>query len=223
MRSPAYTLNTLCNTYGFHIYAQLLLSTGMHSTNCQQESSLNTVVSWGCTGSSIVNTDCVHVTRGESVAFTKRQTYIPFCCSMLLSLESLLLFSSNGHRCVHTAYCSLTLGWVSYSMHGEYVDVRSDVNISTFSLGTCLEQCSWTLHLCEYLYLQPRYMFRIVFLNTAPWENHWFPLIWCILLAIEISSNCCVRTFYDAHTKHPSVSACLKCCEPRNAECRFCQ
>ena len=136
----------------FHISAQLLLSTGMHSTNCQQEPSVYTVVSCGCTGLSIVNADCVHVTRVESVTFTKRQTYkIPFCCLMLLSLESFLVLSSNRHRGVYTAFCSHTLGWVSYYMHGDSLDVRSDVNISTFSLGTCLEHCSWTLHWCESL------------------------------------------------------------------------
>ena len=68
---------------------------------------------------------------------------------MLLSLESLLLFVSNGHRWVHAAYCSDTLGWVSYSRECilRRWNVKRSVDISTSNLGTCTEECSWTLHL----------------------------------------------------------------------------
>jgi hypothetical protein len=68
---------------------------------------------------------------------------------MLLSLESLLLFVSSGHRWVHAAYCSDTLGWVSYFRECilRRWNVKRSVDISTSNLGKCTEACSWTLHL----------------------------------------------------------------------------
>jgi len=68
---------------------------------------------------------------------------------MLLLFESLLLFLSTGHRWVYAAYCSDKLGWVSYSRECilRRWSVKRGVDISTSNLGTCTEECSWTLHL----------------------------------------------------------------------------
>ena len=122
-------LNYSCEFLVFTCIVQALLNTG--------------------NGSSSINTECVYKVVSWLLSRNEKHTKIPVVVGYCLHLRVFCCLVLMDHHWVHAAYCSDTLGWVSYSRECicRRWNVKRSVDISTSNLGKCTEECSWTLHL----------------------------------------------------------------------------